>query len=310
MDGISLKQLRYAEALAAHGHFGRAATACAISQPALSTQIKALEEAMGALLFERAARTVRPTRIGQDFIARTREILRAVDDLKDLTRISAQGLSGRLRVGLIPTLAPYLLPAFIRELAESHPAIEPHVREATTPRLVEELLDGRLDVALVALPIDEPALSERPLFTEGLALVRHASQADAPLPERDRLAEEKLLLLEEGHCFRDQALAFCSPAARPRGQLDASSLSTLVEMVGAGLGVTLIPEMAVAAEGRRASVCIRPLDDPKLARTIGLLWRRSSPLADPFAEIAQAAVRAGARVGAHPVSPEAFGQKG
>lgn len=288
MTQPTFKQLRYFEALAQHGHFGRAADACAISQPALSVQIRDLEEALGTTLFERGARHVRLTGFGEDFADRIRDILRAVDELGDMARAAQGRLAGRLRVGIIPTIAPYLLPTLLGDLARSHPGLELHVRETLTARLVEELLDGRLDTAIVALPVSEPALTEVALLTEALMLVRPALDADQPVPGADALSGQSLLLLEEGHCFRDQALSFCNlPATMSRTSLGGSSLSTLVQLVGAGMGVTLIPEMAVPVETRSAAVAVARFHDPQPTRTIGMIWRRTSPLADQLAEVAE-----------------------
>jgi len=281
MDIFSLRQLRYFTALADHGHFGRAAEACAISQPALSVQIRELEAALGQVLFERGARQVRLTRFGEDFANRVREILRSVDELSEMARVAGTGLSGSLRLGVIPTIAPYLLPRVVGGLTKAYPDLDLHVRESITPRLLEELGDGRLDAAIVALPVSEPSLREVPLFDESLLLVRPEGERDAPVPRPEALQEMRLLLLEEGHCFRDQALSFCHLAqAREREGLDGSSLSTLVQMVGAGLGVTLIPEMAVPVETRSANVSLARFDDPQPGRTVGMVWRKSSPLSD------------------------------
>ena len=294
MTNLTLKQLRYFEALARHGHFGRAAEASAISQPALSVQIKELETELGTALFERGARQVRLTAFGEDFALRVRDILRSVDELGDLARAAGNALSGRLRIGVIPTIAPYLLPALLRDLTDQHPGLDVHVRETVTPRLIDELADGRIDTAIVALPVSEPAFEELALFTERMVLVRHQADAAVPVPGADDLREMKLLLLEEGHCFRDQALSFCNlGSARPRDGLDGSSLSTLVQMVGAGIGVTLIPEMAVPVELRSAPVSVARFAPPEPTRTVGMIWRRTSPLADQLGEVA-AVVRASA----------------
>jgi LysR family transcriptional regulator, hydrogen peroxide-inducible genes activator len=286
MSNLTLKQLRYFEALARHGHFGRAADACAISQPALSMQIKELEETLSTELFERGARQVRLSNFGEKFALRARAILRSVDELSDLARASHEQLVGRLRIGVIPTIAPYLLPTMIANLTRMNPALEVHVRETVTQKLIQELADGRLDTAIVALPVSEPSLTEVALFAENFVLVRPSEDTGKPVPNLETLREMRLLLLEEGHCFRDQALAFCNlQSSPPREVLDASSLSTLVQMVGAGIGVTLIPEMAVAVEIRSASVSIARFKKPQPARTIGMIWRKTSPLARQLRQI-------------------------
>ncbi|MEP3345324.1 MAG: LysR substrate-binding domain-containing protein [Litoreibacter sp.] len=288
MNQITLKHLRYFEALAHHQHFGRAADVCAISQPALSVQMKELERILGAPLIERGARQIRLTRLGEEFATRARDVLRSVDDLGDLARASQSDLFGPFRIGIIPTIAPYLLPAFVKSLALHHPDLDPHPREAITQRLIDDLLDGRLDVAVVALPTSEPTLTEVALFDEDFVLVRPQEDADKPVPNAQSLAEMRLLLLEEGHCFRDQAISYCSlSSSAPRDLMEASSLSTLVQMVGAGIGVTLIPEMATSIETRSASVSIAHLPQPQPSRTIGMVWRNSSPLADHLTGIAK-----------------------
>ena len=277
---ITLRQLRYFNALARQGHFGRAAEACAISQPALSMQIKDLEDALGGVLLERSPRQVALTTFGEEAAPRVRDILRLVDELEDLARASRDRLAGRLRIGMIPTIAPYLLPEVIGNLTRMHPELDIHVRETLTPKLIEELADGRLDTAIVALPVSEPSLVEVALFSEHFLLVRPGEDEGKPMPSSKMLRTMRLLLLEEGHCFRDQALSFCNmQSTPPREVLDASSLSTLVQMVSAGIGVTLIPEMAVAVETRSASVSVTRFKNPQPSRTIGMVWRKTSPLA-------------------------------
>jgi LysR family hydrogen peroxide-inducible transcriptional activator len=288
MDNFTLRQLRYFEALAQHGHFGRAAEACAISQPALSVQIKELEETLGAALFERSARQVRLTGFGEDVAAKVRDILRGTDELADFARLSRDRLTGRLRIGVIPTIAPYLLPTIIGDLTRRYPGLDMRLRETLTPRLIQELAEGRLDTAIVALPVSEPSFTEVPLFSEEFILVRPSADADKPVPNAESLREMRLLLLEEGHCFRDQALSFCKMnSTLPRELLDGSSLSTLVQMVGAGIGVTLIPEMAVPVETRSAAVSLARFGDPRPSRRIGMIWRNTTPLADQLREVAE-----------------------
>jgi LysR family hydrogen peroxide-inducible transcriptional activator len=288
MLNVTIRQLRYFDALARHGHFRRAAEACAISQPALSMQIKELEDALGGVLLERNARQVSLTRFGEELADRVRDILRSVDELGDFARASQDRLAGRLRIGMIPTIAPYLLPKVIENLARMHPEIDIHVRETLTPKLIQEVAEGRLDTAIVALPVSEPSLTEVALFRENFLLVRPGEDAHTPVPSHERLREMRLLLLEEGHCFRDQALAFCNmQSSPPREVLDASSLSTLVQMVGAGIGVTLIPEMAVEVETRSAPVSVARFRNPQPSRTIGMVWRKTSPLARQLLQISE-----------------------
>jgi LysR family transcriptional regulator, hydrogen peroxide-inducible genes activator len=288
MASVTHKQLRYFDALARHGHFGRAADACAISQPALSMQIKELEETLGGVLLERGARHIGLTKFGEEVAQRVRDILRSVDELGDFARASRDQLAGRLRVGMIPTIAPYLLPTVIGNLTRLHPELDIHVRETLTPKLIQELREGRLDTAIVALPVSEPSLTEVALFAENFLLVRPGEAEGTPVPTVKALREMRLLLLEEGHCFRDQALSFCNMhASPPREVLDASSLSTLVQMVSAGIGVTLIPEMAVAVETRSAPVSVARFKNPQPSRTIGMVWRKTSPLARQLMQISE-----------------------
>ena len=287
MSNLTLKQLRYFDALARHCHFGRAAEASAISQPALSMQIKEMEEVLGGVLLERGARQVGLTKFGEEVVHRVRDILRSVDELGDFARASRDHLVGPLRVGMIPTIAPYLLPTVIGNLTRMHPELDIHVRETVTPKLIRELAEGRLDTAIVALPVSEPSLTEVALFSENFLLVRPGADEGAPAPSSESLREMRLLLLEEGHCFRDQALSFCNMQSSPREVLDASSLSTLVQMVSTGIGVTLLPEMAVAVETRSASVSVTRFRNPQPSRTIGMVWRKTSPLARQLLQISE-----------------------
>lgn len=289
MLNLTLKQLRYFDALARHRHFGHAAEASAVTQPALSMQIKDLEQTLGAPLLERGPRQIRLTGFGEVFLERARAILQAVDELEDLAQTASGKPAGRLRIGVIPTIAPYLLPAIIARLGQHYPGLELNLRETVTPKLLAELIEGRLDTAIVALPVSEPSLTEVALFSEEFVLVRPAEDAARPVPDATMLREMRLLLLEEGHCFRDQALSFCDLAAtRPRELMDGSSLATLVQMVAAGIGVTLIPEMAVPVETRSANVSIAHFRAPAPSRTIGMVWRKTSPLAGQLSEIAEA----------------------
>lgn len=285
MKGFTLKQLRYFEALAQQQHFGRAAEVCAISQPALSVQIKDLEHQTGKALFERGARQVRLTAFGEDFATRVRVLLRQADDLGAFAAASRENLAGRFRLGVIPTVAPYLLPELVPHLAARFPDVELRLRESQTATLVEELLQGRLDAALVALPVAQASLTERPLFAEDFVLVRPTAEGAEPVPHISEL--RNMLLLEEGHCLRDQALSFCNrPAGFARDDLDGSSLSTLVQMVGAGLGVTVLPEMAVPLETRMADVTCAPFKGSVPGRTIGMVWRRTNPITQELTEVA------------------------
>lgn len=259
-----------------------------MSQPALSVQIKEMEAALGVTLVERDTRRVHLTAVGEDVAARAVQILRSVEELSDLARAAAGPMSGRLRLGVIPTIAPYLLPRFLAELARELPGIDLDVRETITPNLVQELHEGALDAAILALPLSEPGLEEMPLFAEPLLLARPKSAENAPAPSARELQGLKVLMLEEGHCFRDQAMSFCElPNGGARSGLDGSSLSTLVQMVSAGIGVTILPEMAVEIEGRAAPISVTPFRGAQPTRTIGMVWRASSPLTNQFETISQ-----------------------
>ncbi|MBD3664124.1 hydrogen peroxide-inducible genes activator [Sulfitobacter aestuariivivens] len=306
MTNLTLKQMRYFEALAEHRHFGNAAAVCAISQPALSVQIKEMERELGTSLFERSARQVRLTHFGEALAVRVRDILRSVDELGDFARTAQGKLVGRFRLGIIPTIAPYLLPQVLRNLSQSHPGLDIHVRETLTPRLVQELTQGKIDCALVALPVTAPGLAEMPLFDEDFLLVRPATEQKEPAPGPEDLRQMRLLLLEEGHCFREQALAFCNTGPKlPRDGLDGSSLATLVQMVGAGIGVTMIPSMAKAVETRSAAVDCTRFKGQQPSRTIGMVWRKTSPLERQLRDIAMVVKQAGT-VHEKPVAQDAF----
>jgi LysR family hydrogen peroxide-inducible transcriptional activator len=288
MNNLTLKQLRYFDALTRHRHFGRAAEACSVTQPALSVQIRELEDALGAPLIDRSNRQVRLTGFGSTFAPRVHDILCRIDDLSDLARSAQTRLAGRFRLGVIPTVAPYFLPRLIGQLTRTHPDLDLRVRETVTPRLISDLNEGHLDAAIMALPSSEPQLTEIALLEEQFVLVRPAADAEKPVPGPKGLRHMKLLLLEEGHCFRDQALSFCNmPSARPNEMLDGSSLTTLVQMVSAGMGVTLLPEMAVPVETGSARVSVSRFQGTIPKRKIGMIWRRSSPLTEQLQDIAQ-----------------------
>lgn len=294
MTNLTLRQLRYIEALAHHRHFGKAAAACFVSQPAISVQIKEVEEGLGAALFERLPRSVRLTPFGRDFVARARDVLQAVDDLEELADAAHSQWVGQLRLGIIPTIAPYLLPRVLADLGREMPSIDVHIRETMTANLIDDLKEGSIDAAILALPISEPHLTEYPLFDERFVLVRPQADAAAPVPNREKLREMQLLLLEEGHCFRDQALSFCNiPEHLSLETMEGTSLSTLVQIVGSGVGVTLIPEMAVGVETRSAAVSLTRLDAPEPSRTVGLVWREKAPRADQLRQLGEIVRKSG-----------------
>ncbi|GGE55900.1 hydrogen peroxide-inducible genes activator [Actibacterium pelagium] len=279
MINFTLKHFRYFDALARIGHFGRAAEACSISQPALSVQIKELETMLGSPLVERNARQIRLTTLGEEFLVRARRVLNEVEEMSELARKPDGPLRGKLRMGIIPTVAPYLLPEIIRNLSVALPELELRPRESITESLLADLMNTQLDFVIAALPVSEPSLREFALFDEEFVLIRPSDEADQPVPEPERLQEMKLLLLEEGHCFRDQALSFCDiKKSDPSLLMEGSSLATLVQMVDAGLGLTLIPEMAVPLETKGTTVSISRFENTKPKRTIGMVWRKTNPL--------------------------------
>ncbi|WP_438955988.1 LysR substrate-binding domain-containing protein [Cognatiyoonia sp.] len=286
MINLTLKHFRYFDALARFGHFGRAAEDCAISQPALSVQIKELETMLGAPLVERTSRKIKLTTLGEEFLTRARKILSDVEEMAALARSSEGSLKGALRLGVIPTIAPYLLPSIIQKLGATYPDLDLQPRESVTKSLVQDLLESRLDFIIAALPISEPSLQEFALFDEEFVLVRPKRDANLPVPSPDKLQKMKLLLLEEGHCFRDQALEFCD--LRPSASnfiMEGSSLSTLVQMVRAGLGLTLLPEMAIPLELQQAGLSIAQFSANRPHRRIGMIWRKTSPLGPQLLEL-------------------------
>ena len=290
---ITLRQLRYLSALAQHGHFGRAAEACAVTQPALSMQIRDLERTLGVKVVERRPGDVMLTTIGREIARRGADILAASRDLMDFARHSGQLLTGRLTLGVIPSLAPYLLPKILPVLQSKYPDLRLDLRETQTRQLIDEVNNGALDAAMLALPTGDTDIASLPLFEDTFLL---AVPADDPRDDSTRIAasdidQSKLILLEDGHCLRDQALAFCATAAGGRSSgaggtsFGASSLSTVMQMVAGGYGVTLIPQIAADVERRDPRVKFLRLRDPQPGRHIGLAFRRTSPRRADFAAL-------------------------
>ena len=276
---ITLRQLRYLAALARHRHFGRAAEECAVSQPALSMQVRELEREIGAELIERRPGEIALTETGLEVAQRAVQVLAATRDLIDFAR-HRDPLSGNLKLGIIPTLAPYILPRLLPRLQQRYAQLRLELRETQTKPLLDELSRGALDCALLALPADGGDLETLPLFDDPFLL---AVPAADKLPARRRVDIEdvdqrRLILLEEGHCLRDQALAFCgAPRRDVPASLGATSLATVLQMVANGYGVTLLPEVAVDVELRDQRVKLLRFNAPQPARSIGLAWRRTSP---------------------------------
>lgn len=276
---MNLRDLQYLVALAETRHFGRAALRCHVSQPTLSAQLKKLEEYLGVSLIERRPRRVGLTPAGLAVVERARRMLQDAEDIRAHTRASQDPLAGQIKVGLIPTLGPYLLPRVMPRIAEALPKLSLLLHEYQTAPLVQRLLDGELDLAILALPADTRGLQTRPLFAEAFLV---AMPAHHRLTSRRRLrtadlARERLLLLEEGHCLREHALEACAHAGTEEHGFRATSLETLRQMVASGAGITLLPRLAT--EGPFASVRgleVRPFAPPAPSRVIGAAWRRST----------------------------------
>lgn len=284
---ITLRQLRYFIAVATHRHFGRAAEECAVSQPALSVQIQELEGQLGATLIERRRNAIALTELGQEVELRARRILAEVRDLADLA-LDGTSPGGRLTLGVIPSVAPYLLPAALPLVHARLPDLDLTLREAQTRTLLREMEDGQVDAAVLSLPTGDARHEAVPLFEDRFVLVRPAAASPTSPARPDDLVGENLLLLEEGHCFREQALDVCGRAPdSPRRQFGAASLATIVQMVANNYGMTLLPEIAVPVEvrGNRA-VSISRFAAPEPSRSIGLAWRRSSPRRPVFEALA------------------------
>jgi LysR family transcriptional regulator, hydrogen peroxide-inducible genes activator len=285
----TLRQLRYFDALARHGHFGRAAEECAVSQPALSMQIRELERDLGVeLVAHRQGMTVL-TEAGIEVARRAGAILSATQDLADSVGRNGQLLSSGLRLGVIPTLAPYVLPQLLPELHRRHPDVCLDLLETQTKTLVSELAHGVLDVVLLALPVEKAEFETIDLFKDRFLL---AVPADDPLPERSKVTTRdvharRLVLLEEGHCLRDQALSYCGDRGYVHARLGATSLATVLQMVASGYGVTLLPEVAINVEVRDERVKLLRFVEPQPQRNIGLAWRATSPRKPEFLELGQ-----------------------
>ncbi len=296
---MTLQELRYFIALADHGHFGRAAEVCHVSQPTLSTQLKKLEDELGVALFERTNKTLEITPSGRSLLPRAREVVEGADAILVQARRRALPMSGTLSLGIIPTLSPYLLPWLLPALSKTYPAFKLAVQEDLTANLLQSLKAHRIDAAMIALPVDDADLVAPPLFDEPFVL---ACATGDPLAKKKTVKPEDLkgaglLLLTDGHCLRDQALALCGLAAANGEAADfrATSLETIRQMVAAGMGCTLLPAMALDAHGHNLET--RPIRGDAFRR-IGLAWRKSFPnegdllcLADLVRRHAPASVR-------------------
>jgi LysR family hydrogen peroxide-inducible transcriptional activator len=292
----TLKQLRYFAALADTLHFGRAAARCQVTQPAMSMQIRELEAELGVVLVERTAAGIFLTAAGAGVAQRARAVLLAVHDLVDLARHRDRVLAGPLRLGVIPTIGPYLLPQVLPRLHARYPGIQLSLHESQTEHLLDALVAGALDLLILALPVGRADIASAPLFDDHFNLAvadDHPLAGRASISQQDLLAE-RLLLLEEGHCLRDQTLAVArAGGASELDDFRASSLATVVQMVANGYGCTILPELAVPVEvGDRQGIRVVPFKQPPPVRTVGLAWRRTSPRRGEFLAFGEVVVAA------------------
>jgi LysR family transcriptional regulator, hydrogen peroxide-inducible genes activator len=285
---ITLRHLRYLGALAEHRHFGRAAEACAVSQPALSMQIRDLESFLGVDLVERRPGAAALTEVGAEVAKRGEQLVAAARDLVDFAQHRGRVLSGRLTLGIIPSLAPYVLPKILPALQRGYPELRVELRETQTKFLLEELIRGSLDVVMLALPVPEAELETAALLYDPFLLAVPAADpqpAGVRVSARD-IDPQRLILLEEGHCLRDQALAYCAGNRNAGAMgLGATSLATVMQMVANGYGVTLVPQVALDVEVRDERIKLLRFNDPPPGRQVGLAWRRTSPRKDDFAAL-------------------------
>ncbi|NTJ41422.1 LysR family transcriptional regulator [Agrobacterium larrymoorei] len=288
---ITLRQMRYFDALARTQHFGRAAAEANISQPALSVQIMEMEEHLNVKLVERGRGGITITPKGEEVLRHARAILLEVERLEETARKSGRALEGLVRIGIIPTIAPYLVPQLVPHLRSQHPLIEIELKEAVTDRLVSDLIARKLDAVIAAIPVDGEGLEACHLFTDRFFMATARNDDDILISPVDegQVDMDRLLLLEEGHCLRDQALAVCGTAGkRSLVNYGATSMTTLLQMVSHDMGMTLIPEIAISTETTRNNLRIVPFADPAPAREIGLVWRKSSARKADIEALAQA----------------------
>lgn len=287
---VSLRQLQYVVAVADLGGFRRAAEACHVSQPSLSAQVAIVEHALGVQLFERSRRTVRVSAAGVALVVQARAVLMAAGDLLERSRQLADPFTGTLRIGVIPTVSPYLLPEIAPALARAYPRLAVVWSEDRTSGLVRQLNEGAIDVAILALEADLGTLDHVVLLSDLFLLATppgHPLGAPRRRARLDDLKGTSVLLLDDGHCFRDQALQLCERAGARESEFRATSLATLVQMTSAGHAVTLLPSMALPVENRRGQLVVRSFVAPGPRRTIALAWRHGSALASAFTRLAE-----------------------
>ena len=286
---ISIRQLQYVVAVADTLGFHKAAARCHVSQPTLSAQLQQIESVLGVTLFERDRRRVVVTTVGADVVARARSILVEIDDLIAVAGRSREPFTGTLRIGVIPTIAPYVLPEVMPAISERYPKLALVFREEKTAEIVREIAEGTLDAGLVATESDIGELAHADIATDPFVVAMPKGHA---LARRKRVAISELegarvLLLDEGHCFRNQALALCSKAHASEASFRATSLGTLAHMVSSGAGITLLPSIAVGVENRRGQLEIRPFAKPSPGRTLALVWRPRSPFGHALGELSK-----------------------
>lgn len=292
---FSLRQLQYAIAVGEARNFRRAAELCHVAQPSLSAQLAQLEDALGVRLFERDRRGVLLTVAGQDLVARARRVLLETDDLVEAARRLRDPLAGTLRIGVIPTISPYLLPTIAPGLRRAHPRLTVMWTEDKTETLMRSLNAGALDGALVAMEAEIGDVEHEVITTDPFVLAvprGHPLGRSTSPTSPDALLGERVLLLDDGHCFRQQSLSLCAAAGAEELGFRATSLSTLAQMVAAGAGLTLLPRLAVPFESRHADMVIRPFVAPVPHRTLALVWRRRSPVGTALREVAATIRRA------------------
>lgn len=279
MHSISTKQLRYFHALSRHRHFGKAADQCAVTQPALSMQIKDLEETLGLSLVIRGKSNISLTPDGEEIARRAEKILAGIQDIADYAKTRSGLLSGTFRLGIIPTIAPYILPKLLPQIRTSFPDLVLKLRETNTEQLTDEVMQGHLDAILVALPLQHNDLESSELFEDPFFLVTNSEDPHDSENPYKLLEERELLLLEEGHCLRDQAISLCDRVSQKAlSQFGATSLKTLLELVANNQGITLIPKMAAHVEiTPESKLRLIRFPQPEPSRMIGLVWRKSSP---------------------------------
>lgn len=286
-----MKQLQYLVSLRDHGHFGRAADACYVTQSTLSAGLRELETLIGVTLVERTRRVVRFTPLGDRIADKARRVLREAEELGDLARVAGRPLSGEMRMSVIPTIAPFMLPRILPRLRTDYPDLKLYLREETSSSACEGLQNGRTDCVLLALPYACGEVSVQPLFEDKL-FIAFPDGEYTPCPATIRAAdidEQRLLLLEDGHCLKDHALSACNrPELRAEATMLGTSLHTIVQMVDNGLGVTILPEMAIEAGIlEHTGIIARPLEADHPVRNIALVWRRASPREKDFLLLAQ-----------------------